>query len=486
MSVGNKLDEYTERANQAEQQIQLLIKELESLKSGPSSVQNEPPASEEDEQVTKLKSENTRLKYRLNILKRAVEKETGGGQTKKKAPVMETRSPEHMTNMSRMLVSLFQAAMSAGFPDLVDPPCPVLPSTKGGDYQFNGAMSVSGLLKASGIKMAPRDIATKIVAHVPVNELIEKLDIAGPGFVNIFIKKEFIQEEIDLIVERGVRPPKTEASKRVVVDFSSPNIAKEMHVGHLRSTIIGESVCRLLEFLGHDVLRLNHIGDWGTQFGMLIAHLQDEFPNFKTESPPISDLMAFYKQSKARFDNDEEFKSRAYKCVVKLQAHDPDSMKAWNLICDVSRKEFQKVYDRLDVVIQERGESFYQDRMVSIVQELTKQNHLEEDEGRKVMFGPGVKIPLTVVKSDGGYTYDTSDMAALKQRIEEEKADWIVYLTDAGQSTHFEIVFACAQKSGFYDPAKVRLDHVGFGVVLGEDKKKFKTRSGALSDLLYF
>jgi len=479
MSCGEKLDEYTERANQAEQQIELFIKELEGLKSGPSSAQNQPPTAQgEDEQVTKLKSENNRLKYRLNILKRAVEKESGGGQIKKKAAVMETRTPEHMTNMSRMLVSLFTAAMKAGFPDLVDPPCPVLPSTKGGDYQFNGAMTVSGLLKASGVKMAPRDIANKIVENIAVNDIIGKLEVAGPGFVNIFLKKEFIQEEIDLIVERGVRPPKTDDRKRVVVDFSSPNIAKEMHVGHLRSTIIGESVCRLLEFLGHDVLRLNHIGDWGTQFGMLIAHLQDEFPNFKTESPPISDLMAFYKQSKARFDTDEEFKSRAYKSVVKLQAHDPDSIKAWNLICDVSRKEFQKVYDRLDVVIQERGESFYQDRMVSIVAELIKQNHLEEDDGRKVMFGPGVKIPLTVVKSDGGYTYDTSDMAALKQRIEEEKADWIVYLTDAGQSTHFEIVFACAKKAGFYDPAKVRLDHVGFGVVLGEDKKKFKTRSG--------
>jgi len=483
--MSGKLDEYTERANQAEQQIELLIKELEGLKTGSGASNSSPPAQNpaDEEEVTKLKAENARLKYRLSILKRAVDKETGGsgGQSAakvKKPPVVETRSQEHMTNVSRMLVSLFQAGMHTAFPDLVDPPCPLLPSTRGGDYQFNGAMTISGLLKASGVKMAPRDIANKIVENIPTNDLIEKLEVAGPGFVNIFVRKEFIQEEIDLLVERGVRPPKSDSRKRVVVDFSSPNIAKEMHVGHLRSTIIGDSVCRLLEFLGHDVVRLNHIGDWGTQFGMLIAHLQDEFPNFVTESPPISDLMAFYKQSKARFDADEAFKARAYQCVVKLQAHEPEYIKAWNLICDVSRKEFQKVYDRLDVVIQERGESFYQDRMVKIVEELKKANHLEEDEGRKVMFGPGVDVPLTVVKSDGGYTYDTSDMAALKQRIEEEKADWIVYLTDAGQSTHFQIVFACAQKAGFYDPAKVRLDHVGFGVVLGEDKKKFKTRSG--------
>jgi len=233
---------------------------------------------------------------------------------------------------------------------------------------------------------------------------------------------------------------------------------------------------QLLEFLGHDVMRLNHTGDWGTQFGMLIAHLQDEFPNFKTESPPIGDLMAFYKQSKARFDSDEEFKSRAYACVVKLQAHEEDYIKAWKLICDVSRKEFQKVYDRLDINILERGESFYQDRMVDVVSDLKKKGFLEEDEGRLVMFGDGAPVPLTVVKSDGGFTYDTSDMAALRQRVNEEKADWLVYVTDAGQATHFQSVFACANKAGY--TKGVRVDHVGFGVVLGEDKKKFKTRSG--------
>jgi len=250
-----------------------------------------------------------------------------------------------------------------------------------------------------------------------------------------------------------------------------------MHVGHLRSTIIGDSISRLLEFLGHDVLRINHIGDWGTQFGMLIAHLQDEFPDFKTKSPPISDLMAFYKQSKARFDSDEEFKSRAYACVVKLQAHEEDYLKAWNLICDVSRKEFQKVYDRLDINLVERGESFYQDRMKDVVSDLGKKNHLEEDEGRKIMWAEGIQVPLTVVKSDGGFTYDTSDMAAIRQRVFEEGADWLVYVTDAGQATHFQSVIACAEKAG-YKKSGVRVDHVGFGVVLGEDKKKFKTRSG--------
>merc|ERR1719300_441961 len=315
-----------------------------------------------------------------------------------------------------------------------------------------------------------------IVANVPENILVEKLEVAGPGFVNIYLRKSFVETSLNNLLEKGVLPPVIGSKKKVIVDFSSPNIAKEMHVGHLRSTIIGDSICRLLEFLGHDVLRLNHIGDWGTQFGMLIAHLQDEFPNYKTESPPISDLMSFYKQSKARFDSDEEFKARAYACVVKLQAHEEDYLKAWNLICDVSRIEFQKVYDRLDIKIVERGESFYQDRMVAVVSDLSKKGYLEEDEGRKVMFGDGAPIPLTVVKSDGGFTYDTSDMAALKQRTEEEKADWLIYVTDAGQATHFQSIFACAEKAGY--SKEVRIDHVGFGVVLGEDKKKFKTRSG--------
>lgn len=255
-----------------------------------------------------------------------------------------------------------------------------------------------------------------------------------------------------------------------------------MHVGHLRSTIIGESICRLLEFIGHDVLRLNHIGDWGTQFGMLIAHLEDKFPNFVQVSPPLADLQAFYKESKTRFDTDEVFKKRAYNCVVKLQSGDSKTVKAWTLICDVSRKENQTIYDCLDIKIIERGESFYQSRMEKIVKELEESGWLEEDDGRKIMWGVAEHtendIPLTIVKSDGGFTYDTSDLATIKQRIEEEKSDWVIYVTDAGQATHFKTIFQCAERLGIIKPGVHRIDHVGFGVVLGEDGKKFKTRSG--------
>jgi len=466
------LEKYAKRAEIAEQEIEKLIKELENIRNM-NSQPEEVGQSKGDvpEELVKLRSDNARLKYRLNILKRAVVKEENSADK------------DCMVNIAERLCTLFRTAVATCFPELVDPPCPVLPSTKGGDYQWNGAMAIAGLLKAKGVKLPPRDVATKVVEKISQDDpLLEKLEVAGPGFVNIYLKTSFVKSALDKLVEQGVKPPPLQGGKKkVIVDFSSPNIAKEMHVGHLRSTIIGESICRLLEFLGHDVMRLNHVGDWGTQFGMLIAHLQDEFPNFRTESPPISDLMAFYKQSKTRFDADEDFKSRAYACVVKLQAHEADYIKAWNLICDVSRKEFQKVYDRLDISLVERGESFYQSHMEEVVADLSGRGLLQEDEGRKVMFGPGAAVPLTVVKSDGGFTYDTSDLAAIRQRTQEEHAEWLVYVTDAGQSTHFESVFACAEKAGYLqtkEEAKVRLSHIGYGVVLGEDKKKFKTRSG--------
>ncbi|ENN82904.1 hypothetical protein YQE_00732, partial [Dendroctonus ponderosae] len=348
-------------------------------------------------------------------------------------------------------------------------------------------MSLANLYKQLGQKLSPRDISTKIIQNVAPHDLIAKLEVAGPGFINIFLSKRYVLRAISSIFEEGVKPPTLPKKQKVLVDFSSPNITKEMHVGHLRSTVIGDSICRLLEYLGHDVLRINHVGDWGTQFGMLIAHLQDKFPNYLVESPPISDLQAFYKESKKRFDEEEDFKKRAYASVVKLQSFDPDHVKAWKLICDVSRQEFEKIYDRLEISVVERGESFYQTRMEKIVKDLQLAGYLEEDDGRKVMWGDSGTIPLTVVKSDGGFTYDTSDMAALKQRLEEEKADWIIYVTDAGQATHFQTIFACARKAKILNPQIHRVDHVGFGVVLGEDKKKFKTRSGdtvRLIDLL--
>ncbi|XP_055798211.1 arginine--tRNA ligase, cytoplasmic-like isoform X2 [Salvelinus fontinalis] len=360
-----------------------------------------------------------------------------------------------MMNINQRLQEIFGEAIREAWPDLENPPLAVTPNqqAKFGDYQCNSAMAMAQvMMKSKGLKVNPREIAEKIQQNIPDNELIEKTEIAGPGFINVHLKRSFVSKLLTNLLLSGVQPPPLESKKKVVVDFSSPNMAKEMHVGHLRSTIIGDSMCRLFEFLGYDVLRLNHVGDWGTQFGMLIAHLQDKFPNYLTVSPPIGDLQAFYKESKKRFDEEEDFKKRAYQCVVKLQNKDPAFIKGWNLICDVSRNGL-----------------------------------VEMDEGRKIVFAPGQQIPLTVVKSDGGYTYDTSDLAALRQRLFDEKADIIIYVTDSGQGTHFQVVFAAAQMIGWYDPKVTRVEHAGFGVVLGEDKKKFKTRSGdtvRLMDLL--
>ncbi|KAG7517067.1 arginine-tRNA ligase, cytoplasmic [Solea senegalensis] len=465
--MGDPVTDYTARLQQQEQEIQSLSAEIHNLKTP----QNPSPSPRLDE----LREENSRLKYRLNILKRSLQDVS-----------LSTKS---MININQQLQLIFAEAIRASCPELDDAPLAVTPNqqAKFGDYQCNSAMSMAQMLKAKGIKVNPREIAEKIVLNLPDNELIQKTEIAGPGFINIHLKRTFVSKLLSNLLMNGVQPPPLANRKKVVVDFSSPNIAKEMHVGHLRSTIIGDSMCRLFEFLGYDVLRLNHVGDWGTQFGMLIAHLQDKFPDYLTASPPISDLQAFYKESKKRFDEEAEFKRRAYQCVVRLQSKEPEFIKAWNLICNVSRREFQKVYDCLNIHILERGESFYQELMTQVVKEFEERGLLQWDEGRRIVFCPGQSVPLTVVKSDGGFTYDTSDLAALRQRIYEEKADVIIYVTDSGQASHFQLVFAAAQMIGWYDPQVTRVEHAGFGVVLGEDKKKFKTRSGdtvRLMDLL--
>ncbi|KAM4037031.1 arginine--tRNA ligase, cytoplasmic isoform 5-T6 [Anomaloglossus baeobatrachus] len=458
---------YEERLLQQETEIKSLTAEIEALRNF---VVGDSPGLEG------LKDENSKLKYRLNIMRKSLQEE-------------KNRSVKSMININVQLQEIFGRAIRASYPELINAPLAVTPSQqpKFGDYQCNSAMAMTQMLKTRGIKVSPVEIANKIVKNLPENNLIEKTEIAGPGFINVHIQKNFISKQLTTLLVNGVQPPVIGEKKRVVVDFSSPNIAKEMHVGHLRSTIIGDSICRLFEFVGHNVLRLNHLGDWGTQFGMLIAHMKDKFPDYLSVSPPIGNLQAFYKESKKRFDEEEEFKKRAYRCVVQLQSKAPNIIKAWNLICEVSRKEFQKIYDSLDIRIIDRGESYYQDKMIQVVKEYEEKGFVELDEGRKIVFIPGCSIPLTIEKTDGGFTYDTSDLAAIKQRLFEEKADIIIYVVDNGQGIHFQTVFSAAQMIGWYDAKVTRVEHAGFGVVLGEDKKKFKTRSGdtvRLIDLL--
>lgn len=362
---------------------------------------------------------------------------------------------------------------------------------KFGHYQCNSALKL-----AKKLGQNPRKVAEQILENFPKTlkgkPFIESMSIAGPGFINITLNSEFLSGLLQkvLLDERLGVPPLAQKQK-IIVEFSAPNIAKELHVGHLRSTIIGDSIARLFEFLGHDVLRLNHIGDWGTQFGMLISYIKEHSPEvFRGEKQPtLKDLTHWYKESKKYFESNEEFKQRAKKKVVKLQSGDEETLYAWNFICDISRKAFEEIYSLLDIKIIERGESFYNPSLPKIVQELTDKGLVTVSNGAKCIFLEGFTnrdndpLPLMVQKSDGGYNYDTTDMAALHHRIYEEKAQRIIIVTDAGQSLHFQMVFAAGKKAGYLEN-EVVLDHVPFGVVLGEDRKKFRTREGEVEKLI--
>ncbi|MEO0349389.1 MAG: arginine--tRNA ligase [Cyanobacteria bacterium P01_A01_bin.15] len=384
------------------------------------------------------------------------------------------------------------ALVNAFGPDLegTDPVLVPTNNPKFGDYQANVAMSL-----AKRLKDKPRAIATKIVDHLTLDDLCEPPQIAGPGFINLKFKTDYLQTQLKaLYPDKRLGVPTADPVQRTIVDFSSPNIAKEMHVGHLRSTIIGECIARTLEFLGHDVLRLNHVGDWGTQFGMLITHLRDVCPEAITEasSVDIGDLVEFYKQAKKRFDEDEIFKATSREAVVDLQSGEETAYKAWQLLCEQSRKEFQKIYNRLDINIQERGESFYNPLLEDVANDLKSLGLLEKDQGAQVVFLEGFTNkdgnpqPLIVRKSDGGFNYATTDLAAIRQRTIDEKAQRVIYITDAGQANHFAQVFQVANRASWI-PDDVELVHVPFGLVKGEDGKKLKTRSGEtvkLKDLL--
>ena len=384
-------------------------------------------------------------------------------------------------------------ALVAAFGDEFADTDPLVAGTnnpKFGDYQANVALSLSKKLK-----MSPRAIAQKIIEHLQVDDIAQTPQIAGPGFINFTLKPAYLASllaEVQQSDRLGIE--KVKPAKKVIVDFSSPNIAKEMHVGHLRSTIIGDSIARILEFRGYDVLRLNHVGDWGTQFGMLIAYLREAYPEALTtaDALDIGDLVSLYKKAKVRFDEDAEFKETARKEVVRLQEGAEDSRHAWKLLCEQSRREFQVIYDILDIELTERGESFYNPFLADIVKELDESGLLVENDGAMCVFLDGFTnkdgdpLPLIVQKSDGGFNYATTDLAALNYRIKEDKAERIIYVTDAGQANHFAGVFQVARKANIL-PEDVEVVHVPFGLVLAEDGTKLKTRSGEtvkLKDLL--
>ncbi|MBD2653592.1 arginine--tRNA ligase [Synechocystis sp. FACHB-383] len=398
-----------------------------------------------------------------------------------------------MVSILTQLNDHFAQALGGQFPPDVTLPTPlVVPASnpKFGDFQCNIALPL-----AKQLGQPPRAIAIEIVDKVNLSRICEPLTIAGPGFINLKLLPDYLGEQlIKLQQDQQLGVPLIQVEERVVVDFSSPNIAKEMHVGHLRSTIIGDCLARVLELRGYDVLRLNHVGDWGTQFGMLITYLKEVYPEalVTADALDIGDLVTFYKQAKQRFDQDEQFRETSRQAVVSLQAGDAESIKAWQLLCDQSRREFQLIYDWLDIVIEERGESFYNPFLPGVVELLQEKELLVEDNGAQCVFLDGFtnkdgdRLPLIVQKSDGGYNYATTDLAALNYRLTTDGAQKIIYVTDAGQANHFAQFFQVAQKADILtDPSQVV--HVPFGLVKGEDGKKLKTRAGdtiRLKDLL--
>ncbi|OII78294.1 arginyl-tRNA synthetase family protein [Cryptosporidium andersoni] len=390
-----------------------------------------------------------------------------------------------------IIKKVFNKSIKSLFPEYENEAVISISNPNFGDYQCNSGMLIfSTIGKSMGMK-SPREIGEKIKQFIMFdpnsNFLFDSITVAPQGFITVKISTNFLCKNLQNILQRGEvqvtlssSPVKIIEDKKpkVLVDFSSPNIAKEMHVGHLRSTIIGDTICRIFEYLGYEVLRINHVGDWGTQFGMLIEYLKEQYPDYTANIPEISDLQEFYRSAKKKFDQDPEFKLRSQKSVVKLQGGDPTARAAWKKICEISRTEFQKVYDRLNIHIEEYGESFYNDLIPEVILKMKEKGIIQLDDGAQCIFTSINNIPLMAVKSDGGYGYDSTDLAAIYYRLKEIRADWVIYITDSGQEEHFLKIFEAAKIMEWHNPPKTRLDFVGFGVIQGEDGKKFKTRSG--------
>jgi len=457
-----------------------------------------------------------------------------------------------MKSIAGQLTSLFSEAIERAFGDPgrgTDPMIRPSADEKFGDYQSNAAM---GLAKRLGAK--PREVAQKIVdalaAEPQAAVMCQPFEIAGPGFINIRLRPEWMADVLNAVPAVGDRDrlgiDPAETPQTVVVDYSSPNIAKQMHVGHLRSTIIGDTIARIIEFEGHRVIRQNHVGDWGTQFGMLCAYLKEKMPQALTDSADVhlADLESFYKRANALDKEDATFHQRARAEVVALHNRDESTLKAWRYIVNESRNHYMPIYGRLGVSLRqddERGESFYAERLSGVVAEMERSYgggtgvpspsldeprgflglslskpsprsdqagdlpriRVEVSDGALCVFHEtpsgdpmfknpdGKPVPMIIRKSDGAYLYATTDLAAMQFRIRELGADRIIYVTDARQAQHFEMVFATARSAGWTlhggRSTSVQLDHVTFGSILGDDRKPLKTRSGEnvkLSELL--
>jgi arginyl-tRNA synthetase len=365
----------------------------------------------------------------------------------------------------------------------------VRPSTREGvDYQCNVAMSL-----AKKLKKAPRDVAQAVVEHLDSADLVEAPEIAGPGFVNLVLRTGWLQEQAaGLLGDDRMGVAATEVPRRVAIDLSSPNVAKEMHVGHLRSSIIGDAIMRLLRFAGHEVIPHNHLGDWGTPFGMLIEHLVDEGWKAGSGAHSISDLNGFYVAARKKFDADPDFVERARLRVVALQGGDEETLSLWRGLVEESTRHFEKVYELLGIGLTPEdvyGESFYNPYLADTIIELQQKGLIETSDGALCVFPPGFsnregdRLPLIVRKSDGGYGYATTDFATVRYWVRDRKVDELIYVVGTPQSQHFQMIFATSKQAGWLDDAHTAV-HTGFGTILGADGKTIRTRAGGTIKLI--
>jgi len=392
-------------------------------------------------------------------------------------------------NISTLLDEKIKLALVTAGADK-NSPAVIKPSSRPefGDYQANGVMGA-----AKKLKMNPRDLAAKIVEHADLSDIADKLEIAGPGFINIHLKNDWLAEQLEsTLASDHLSIEKTDKPQTVVIDYSAPNLAKEMHVGHLRSTIIGDAMARVLDFIGHKVIRQNHVGDWGTQFGMLLTYMGELQQKDEELSMQLADLEKFYQAAKIRFDEDEDFAKKARENVVKLQSGDAEFLKLWQQFIDVSLSHCDEIYSILNVLLTRDDvmpESAYNDDLANVVADLDKVGMLTEDQGAQCVFmdefkGKDDKItPMIVQKSDGGYLYATTDLAALRYRHNTLGMTRGLYLVDARQGLHLKQVFTAGKKAGFL-PEETQLEHMAFGTMMGKDGTPFKTRDGGTVKLI--
>ncbi|WNU96120.1 arginine--tRNA ligase [Neisseria sp. DTU_2020_1000833_1_SI_GRL_NUU_006] len=390
----------------------------------------------------------------------------------------------HQT-VEREAATAFAAAGIADSPVVLQP----TKNAEHGDFQINGVMGA-----AKKAKQNPRELAQKVAEALADNAVIESAEVAGPGFINLRLRPEFLAQNIHAALnDARFGVAKTDKPQTVVIDYSSPNLAKEMHVGHLRSSIIGDSISRVLEFMGNTVVRQNHVGDWGTQFGMLVAYLVEQQKD--NAAFELADLEQFYRAAKVRFDEDAAFADTAREYVVKLQGGDETVLALWKQFVDISLSHAQAVYDTLGLKLRPEdvaGESKYNDDLQPVVNDLVQKGLAVEDDGAKVVFldefknKEGEPAAFIVQKQGGGFLYASTDLACLRYRIGRLKADRLLYVVDHRQALHFEQLFTTSRKAG-YLPENVKAEFIGFGTMMGKDGKPFKTRSGdtvKLVDLL--